>query len=679
MPKFLRHIILCVLAIILTACASTPKQKVTEVSRNRDYTFERVNDDPKAVYIPKGAYLVGVKKAGTYALNDWVRFIPGTIWPDEEPKPTILAGRVAERTSDTARIEVLAVQPGVRDPVPQFEAYSSEMHAAQGLHAITKRLVFPASDVSGQTIATELTTANLIEGTEIYGAFGLNSGQRLASQCSALLQADVNSSGNVSLKVLSGKVPESPAFVLLDAIHEPAFDVRIVLGTAKPNAIAQKIAALLEEDIPGKEHIRIQNTRHQDAKVVIHAMGQTQTESIDVELFENGDQYQWIDQGIRVTNSPFGVVLTDNDDSLAATAIVSRAFLLLGYPASAAWILENAWNHTDIAVERAALAPALAQAYRDIEREDWALEIALELKGYALSLTKKDKSIVLAGAAVAATTAGSASEFENTFNEVHAHRADLPQAWLKTFAHASLLSGNLPKWREYYLSASRSKSWNEFDDLYACMFRGEEDEDLCDPESVTTDFSRIWLRTMQVIRNEHPSEMLEIIGLVDDIGAPNLAVKLWSGFTALGGEAAMKSWLNAAQYALRAQQYRHYLRMMVHYALERNNGEIFADVISGLRALDWRTELAHLCVMRSAFTPVGEAVELLNFATELYLSMGDPENAAIALARLACEYQNAGQDEMASQARQEARKYGRGSHQKEVLQALEDDACTPTS
>ncbi|MBO4351827.1 MAG: hypothetical protein J6A01_12910 [Proteobacteria bacterium] len=679
MAKFLRYIILLLLGLTLSACASTPKQKVAEVSRARDYAFDRMGDDPRAVYIPKGAYIIGLKNNDTYARNGWVRFLPGSIWPQEEPKPTVLAGRIAERTSDAARIEVLAVQPGVRDPIPQFEAYSGEMHVAQELHAITKRLIFPASESSGKIIPTELTTANLIEGTEIYGAFELNSEQRLASQCSALLRAEANASGNVSLKVLSGKVPESPAFVLLDAIHEPAFDVRIVLGNANHSAVSKQIAELLKEDIPGKEHIQIQNMRHQNAKVVIHTMGQTQTETIDVELFENDDRYQWIDQGLRVTNSPFGVVLNEKNDKLAAIALVTRAFLLLGYPSSAAWILENAWNQTDIAVERAAIAPALAQAYRNMERDDWALEIALELKGYAELLSKKEKTIVLASAAVSASAAGTASEFENIFNEVHAHRADLPQAWLKAFAHASLLSGNLSKWREYYLSAARSKDWNEFDDLYACMFRGEEDEDLCEPENVTTDFSRIWLRTMQIIRNEHPSEMLEIIGLVDDIGAPNLAVKLWSGFTSMGGEAAMKAWLNAAQYALRAQQYRHYLRMMVHYALERNNGDVYTDVISGLRALDWRTELAHLCVMRSAFTPVGEAIELLNFASELYLSMGDPENAAIALARLACEYQSAGQDEMASKTRQEARKYGRGSHQKEVLQALEDNSCTPTS
>ena len=667
------------LGIMLSACASAPKQKVTEVSRNRGYSFERVGNEARAVYIPKGAYLIGLKNDTTYAPKDWVRFMPGTIWPSEEPKPTVLSGRVIERTADTARIEVLAVQPGVRDPVPQFETYPKEMQAAEGLHAITKRLVFPSAQATGKTIPTELTTTNLIEGTEIYGAFELNSEQRLASQCSALVRAEVNSSGNVSFKQIAGNLPESPVFVLLDAIHEPAFDVRIVLGNANHNDISKQITELLKEEIPGKDHIQIQNTRHQNAKVAIHTMGQTQTETIDVELLESDKEYQWVDQGIRVTNSPFGVVLSEKDDALAAVALVSRAFLLLGYPASAAWILENAWNKTDIAIERAALAPALAQAYRDMEREDWALEIALELKGYASQLSKTDKTIVLASAAVSASAAGTASEFEDIFNEVHAHRSDLPQAWLKSFAHASLLSGNLPKWREYYLSAARSKDWNEFDNLYACMFRGEEDEDLCEPDNITTDFSRIWLRTLAVIRNEQPSEMLEIIGLVDDIGAPNLGLKLWIGFTGMGGEAAMKAWLNAAQYALRAQQYRLYLRMMVHYALERNNGDVFADVISGLRALDWRTELAHLCVMRSAFTPVGEAVELLNFASELYLSMGDPENAAIALARLACEYQRAGQDEMASQTRQEAQKYGRGSHQKEVLQALEDNACTPTS
>ena len=311
-------------------------------------------------------------------------------------------------------------------------------------------------------------------------------------------------------------------------------------------------------------------------------------------------------------------------------------------------------------------------------REDWTLELVLELKGYAASLSKTEKAIVLAGAAAAATAAERATEFSAIFQEVYANRAQLPPAWLKSFAHATLLAGDLPKWREYYLSASRSKDWNECDALYAFIFRGDEDEDLCDISNATTDFSRLWMRTMLALRDGTPSELLEIVESVDDIGAPNLGMKLWSGFIPMGGDAAMTAWINAAQYALKAQKYRQYLRMMVHYALEKNNGDVFADVITGLRALDWRTELAHLCVMRSAFTPSGEAIELLNFASELYISIGDPENAAIALSRLACEYERTGQTEQANRTRQTAIQFGRGSHQKEVLQALEAESCNAT-
>ena len=186
MAKSLKYgIFIILLGLLLSACASKQKPIVSEVSRIRDFQFDRAGDQPRAAYIPKGAYLLGLMQNTAYAPGTWVQFTPGSLWPDEEPRPTVLTGRVAERSADKARLEVLALQPGVRDPLPNFEGYAQQT-AAQSLHAMTKRLVF-ASSSDAMGARTELTKSDLIEGNELYGAFASDGSQRLANKCTALL------------------------------------------------------------------------------------------------------------------------------------------------------------------------------------------------------------------------------------------------------------------------------------------------------------------------------------------------------------------------------------------------------------------------------------------------------------------------------------------------------------
>ena len=73
------------------------------------------------------------------------------------------------------------------------------------------------------------------------------------------------------------------------------------------------------------------------------------------------------------------------------------------------------------------------------------------------------------------------------------------------------------------------------------------------------------------------------------------------------------------------------------------------------------------------YTP--EEIEyLLNLAAELYISIGDAENAAIVYLELTKQYAAAGQMDKADFYRLRAQSFAQSSHQNEVLKGLNGDS-----
>ena len=650
--------ILCILCV--TGCASTSQTlSPAGVERIRPWNFDAVHhsDTPRTVFVSKGIYLTGLPNDSSYAPGTWVRLIPGDAWLENEPRPTLIMARVAERAKTSARLEMLAYQSGFRDTNLAFEPYRSEansVHPAQMMHAMTKRLTFAAGDIqpNASSVHVPLTQLELMQGTEIYGAFDIGNGtsrERLASQNRALMTVEAIGDTLTQLKTAAGSLPEMPVFVLLDAPQMPAFQIDIQISELsgdRDEHIVNQIQKTLNSGVPGSEYLQIHKVPAKTADETWAALGQTCTDKLEIHLIQQDDNWRMLDQGFRVLPYPWRVVLQNSDTELAAAAVLSSAYQMLGYSVSAAWILEQNWKNTQILENRAALAPALALAYHEMERDDWALELALELQGYAQKASKTAKSVLLTAAASVYAIIGRLEEFEPNFE--HIKPAHLPVSWLRILAYVQLSELELARMKEQFAVTHtrlvRENAWTEQDEMFSCAARIHEDEEACSQgvSMASTPFSQTWFETHESMHDASVETLLELAEAVDRLGAPELATQIWLELlqSSLSPETAFSVWQNAAAYARKSQQTRQWLHLMANlvrflevHPLPVQPGT-FAEAVNGWRALDYRAELAALCRLRASGAAAQEARELRQFAVELYISMGDHENATAVMAEL---------------------------------------------
>ncbi len=672
MRKALLFITILCIGCLLSACAT--QQAASPQMRVRTWSFEQQTAASERVqFVPKGVYVTGLKSDGTYPLHSWIRLVPGTGWPADEPRPTLLTGRIVEREKTQARIEILALEPGIREPSPEIESYPASSNPATALHAITKRLLFPAQSTTGDKVTVTFSTPNFMSGNEIYGAFDLMPSEpRLASQNRALLQVNTANTGEMpELERIAGTLPANPVFVLLDAPLAPAFDVELrIPATPETAKISEHIRRLLDLNLPGMAFIRLSNHPASDSpEKAILELGNPQTTSLIAEIVQDKGHFTLMDQGLRVTPSATPVILTDSNPELAATALVIRALEMTGYPASVAWLIEDMLQKTTSFSTIAAISPALAQAYHRMERDDWAMEIGLELIANAPNASKKEKLLLQTAAASIFSICHRADEFVSLYETIYSRISSLPLPWQKRFAHAVLSSPELSKSTEYFKSAK--KSWNEYDEMRACFILGDEDDTCSDNlPKAQSEIGRLWFQTFHSIQTEQVSELINLAEKTDAIGAPFLSLQLWTALFQLTRTPNTEAMIQAiTAYARDTQDIRKYLRLMLSLV---NQSAIASqtELSTQLIALDWRAEFAEVCMRKAASTSPDESIAYLELAAELYISIGDAENAAIATANLSHQYEAIGQTEKAAEEMSRAKSFAGQSHIKEVLQAL---------
>ena len=614
------HSIRCFLilsALFVYGCGTTAiTPQTVEPVRERGGHFAQVADDgPHVVFMPKGLWIAGLAQDASYAMGTWVRLLPGDGWPEAEPRPTLLLGRVAQRQKDAARLEILSLVPRFATTDPAFEPYPADAKPSHALHAVTKRIVF-----SG-----EFTSDAFVEGNEIYGAYELDDAptdRRLASNLSALLAfpPETRANGAHNLQVVAGTLPQNPVYVLLDAPLAPRYRVEIHIAAQPLQREIQNQLQTLIQNLPGSESIQIM-ADHDPADVhkVLVQQGKTQTDALRIDLLPN----DMIDQGNRVTDSPYTVVADETPQSRALAA-AARAFQLLGYPASAAWLLEGAWRDARSLTQRAAVAPALADAYRLMERGDWALEIALSLRAHADALSGRDHTLMQAAAAVVAAQARVAQDFEDCIEDVHNHVGRLPDAWRRAFAHALLDIAFMPPPREYFVDVRQNiQNWNEWDDLRLC----EHIPETCEAASPQTEFGKLVQSAVMQMQSADAAQLVSLAGQADEIGAPRLAMNLWRAVASAlppdGRDAARRAIL---QYARTSPHTRAWLRA----AADAFSPDLpdAAEILAALRGYDFRPEAADVALRMAQHAAPQDAAALRALATEMSLSIGDAANAA---------------------------------------------------
>lgn len=650
----------------------------------------------RVLFVPKGAYVAGLKSDGRYGVGTWVRVFPGQEWPSDEAKPTLIVARVAERQPQWARLEILALTDGLRHYSLLSEPYVlAKASDIPRLHAITKRLTFAQGrpKASERTVSIPLRRADGMVGSEIYAAFDLSANPkgRLASQMTGLLRVSDFDDDETRLNLVVGQIPKDAAFVLLDAFVPPPFRVDIVvygeMRDANVDAVLKALESLKSElPLMGFEHIDISRQSLKKGEFLAAKLGASQSLRLEVAIAPVKGGFELLDQGYRLSFSPWRWALSASEGK-NAKAIARRALAqglsMVGDNAGLAFMLETEILETAQIDLYASLAPSLAQAYQNLGRDDWGLEIALELLALGQKSARKDVGKLNASLAAVASILTLSHEFSKAYEAAYAQLEDLNDSFRRMLWEALVL-GTWEDATPWYAKAKsiaqklkKSGLWTEREEMLRCLGMGQVDEDACSEglDESATAFERAWFGSIVgAIGTETTdySTMHHLLGSVDGIGAPILSQLLWARLAegAQTAEAYELYMMNAGESARKAQQYRSFLRWYrgiersrAQSGLEPYDGPGAQTAIAWLRALDMRSDLASICASRaqSAKHSQGEAIELLNYALELYISIGDAENAAIVFELLAKHYESLGQGQRASELRTRARDFSKSN------------------
>ena len=636
-------------------------------------------------FAPKGLYLVGAASKNVTE-GTWIRFVPDA-WPETESRPTLLVGRVVSCEKTGARVEILSLSPSIPSDNVRVERYGHDGEVGKVLHSLTKRLVF--GDSVGASVRRDAEEIGVISGSravggEIYGAYDLSSGSgRLGSRCTALLTSVPGDAAEEwHLRRAVGSLPDYPAFVLLDAPAAPAFRVRVSWHGFE-DSVSREIRAAVESmvsGLPGETFIEIGEPGGiRDRRVHEEALGGRRTDELDVRVVWDGRRGYWVDQGIRVDEAPWRAVVEDGTAREVATALVMRALSMLGHHASSAYLGERMMSQALRDTDRASLAPALAWAYHSMGRDDWALELGLEVAGMAREAGKASKGPLLSAAASVMSICGLGDEFSSLYDDAYQVSGEMSPAWRTLLAYSYLYGESRFKQERFgslVRGLIRDASWSNEDDMRACA-RSLDLEDspvlatACErgAEQAVTSFATTWFEAMPILSGEsaagNEAEMLGVADRVDWIGAPSLALRLWTEFSSrvVDGAGVPVVWHNAAQYARVSGQYRHYLLMMselLRFLVHRGSGadlSVFSEALHGWHRLDMRESLAAYCVAHASEVPPGESVEYLRYAAELYLTLGNAVRVSEVYAAISRILEAEGQNDAAQAARRLAHEF----------------------
>lgn len=654
----MRNRVLVLLSLIsvftASACAMTHAPQAV-APRTRAMTYDSTADDGSAntiAFVSKGAYITHIQDKNAFAYGTWIRALPDTaLWPENDHPPAVFTARVVERTKTAARLEILAYADGMRPSyrlsalaytddarMPDAQARASSLPT----YAITKKLLFSQHTTASQAIVPQ-PGLNNIRGNELYGAFDLENVEgRLGSMLHAVMRVTSWNSEQAALTPWLGQVPDASAFVLLDAWTPPGYQVQIRL-TKRAESLRPHIVKWLQGTL-AEPYIKMMPDNDANSE---QALGGVQKDALLLYVDRRDQDYVVEDQMLRIGLNLWSFAHLQKNADMAALDVVIRALCMAGDHVSAIWLLEQALRQSEADVSLfASLAPSLASRYHAIQRDDWALEIALQAQAY---LAKTQDHLLrtrlhLAIAAIAAEI-GRVDEFKDAYVALASQRSGSPGLDDTMYFHVlALASLSVPEYAD-----SAQAAWHRLETAHKqtpldaqlrCFALYPQKEDACVPDTEQlTPFDRVFYKLVPGIRRpvNDPSEWMQQLADVDDVGAPFLAQLVWLHLSrqAHDPETAEVLKMNAAQYAHRSQNHAAETAMMDEVRRSRamrgyfpkNND--FESTLKRWQSLDARAHLAAFCydyAMQGNPAP-DERRHLLMLAMELYLSIGDATNA----------------------------------------------------
>ena len=366
------------LASFLLACSGTPSFEPELVPRQ--LPPERVlleeNQGPYLALTKHRVYAIGLDQE--LAVGSWVEGYADQSWPPTEERSSLLAGRVVELGEDWARLEMLASSGAQRALQWQPRSVAFEALASQ-----TKRLARVGA--SGRV---PLGLSDLVTGEEIYALLPLNIDpkRRLAAQFEGLVRLGDPNEQSAQIIPLMGKKPQQgQLMVLLDSMVKAELSVSIYLPETEEELVEQVEAEIAQLPLALRPEIYLvaEPLDQQQADALLQ---DTQLDDLRVALVQGDETWRIESQFERVRVDLHGATRTlipdDPSLELLSRALVVTALQLRAQPALTAFYIEGLLQQPDSWPEAwLSLSPALVDAYSQLWRPDWGLELALILDG----------------------------------------------------------------------------------------------------------------------------------------------------------------------------------------------------------------------------------------------------------------------------------------------------------
>ena len=348
--------------------------------------------------VPGASFLNGLRPSDGFEVGRWISASPDLRhWPEGEPAPTLAVGRIIERRDRWARVELLTLTDTTRTSTLTPRLLTGAPPS------VTKRLthVF-AGDAHGM-LRAPMGAVDLITGDELYGVLSSpektpDSPRRLAARLTSTVRLVPEEAHTSKVELVSGAPPRpGDLLVLLGAHPQPPLPVEVIIARLPPQhpqagqepALQNALRDAFNAQHIGGVAIRVSSDVVDDIDGAQEHIQQLTPDTLKVLLWsplpDARTSVRW-----EIT-SQYARVITGHGDPIGAATsrevlpgdVAALLHQLRGEYAAAAILLER---QLQLRLERdpmrawESIAPRLIDAYIQLRRDDWALEVFLSLR-----------------------------------------------------------------------------------------------------------------------------------------------------------------------------------------------------------------------------------------------------------------------------------------------------------
>ncbi|MFA5624963.1 MAG: hypothetical protein WC966_07900 [Bradymonadales bacterium] len=694
MKKFCVRLLIVLIGAVFVSCTTTAVARLEtperSISPSKDYDK---TTGQRLIFEPRTSFVVGLGANSGFERGAWVGAKPTEHWPSSEPAPSLFLGQVVERHKTWARVEVLSVTDSIR-----HEALNPAEVSADLLPSITKRLVYSLSPTPSSQRELEVAIGhdNLRSEHELYVAIDLDESAKLrfGARIKGIFSLKAKDASISRLELLAGSIPANAAYVLLGA-NIPS-SIQTVIGSDGGACLSGTLNEL-ERSLESEEVKRL----FSDTLILAtkNSKKSANTESKALKTQQLAIKLS-CDEGLAKLNSelyrlsllePAAQLRSDVPSNLNSCAILAHAAQMSGNYPNVIFIAERCLAEHASVEAYAMLSSVLVYAYSAVERPDWGLELALSLqdlnkrsaKNGALLLSELEAWSILANKDEARRLVEILRPMASRMN------AQQVEAVLKSLLRlyrngVEELSSELDFW-----ARSMRKNHKNSDPKLLCLVQalGDVDMEYCEQMRSSSDaLSHSYgrgLLTFSNLASALSDESIDMIKQLSSLFLPALSTLILQAAATLSqnDESYIQLMHGASLQLWEAQRYSAFVSLFagmeeLYFSAKKKlfDGSASREYLSLLATMDKRTRLSRRS-MRQALdpaTPQDDAINLLKLCTELAISTGDEENAAIAYAHLSRAYRRAKLHDKAEVAMQRARDFAKNTRHPDILHLLTD-------